>query len=144
MSLRPLKITPFPKRSVTTMIFVRPWLGFRSVTKSIEISLHNRSGIGKGFKNPWRRSLHGVLALHASQFRTNLRTSSYILGQKYWRARMAPVESLPGCPQALESWVPWIIFVRSSSSSGTHSRSRNSRRPSLSSVHSATDTFSLR
>jgi hypothetical protein len=144
MSFNPLSLTPFLSLSVTTKTFVRPLLRWRSVTKSIETSPHIWSGIGKGFKKPCQRSLYSVFAPQASQFRTNLCTSRYIRGQKNCRARIAPVLSLLGCLYALESWVSWIIFVRSFSSSGTHSLPRNRSLLSELREHSLTDTLSLR
>ena len=51
------KITPFLSLSVITNRFVHPSLNSSSVIKSIKISLYILSRIGKGFKNPLRRSL---------------------------------------------------------------------------------------
>ena len=86
---RALHMTPFPSRSVITMRFVRPLLSGSLSMKSMEISLHNLSGIGRGFRKPCFRSLQGLLRPQTSQFRTKRRIHSSILGQKTSSCRVS-------------------------------------------------------
>jgi hypothetical protein len=99
-----LKIQLLNSRSVITMIDVAPVLDIgKSVMKSIDISLHCRSGIGSGFKKPRLFSLYMALLPQMSQLGKNRRTSCDKPGQVNLLLIIAFKRSRPGCPVRAES-----------------------------------------
>ena len=135
------KITPFPRRSVVTMMFLHPSDSGSSTIKSIESSCQQRSGMGRGFRSPCRRLLHIAFAPQLSQFRTKRRTSSAQFGQKNWRASRAYMLSRPGCPVSAESCISCRILVRSGSESGTQRLSLKRSSPFVLREHSDMETL---
>ena len=106
-------MTPLLSLSVITTIVVQPSDSGRFVTKSIDISVQIRSGIGRGFRNPCRLVRQDLFATQESQFRVNCLILSPIRGQKYCLASIVYKPSLPGCMWIKESWVAYIRPVRS-------------------------------
>src|ERR1700751_2448674 len=93
-------VTLLRSRSVITIINRGSPLFFagKSVIKSIESSLWNLLGIGRGQSNPLRCSLQSWDLPQTSQFQQNLHTIVDIPGQWKFLFRMAKVLSLLGCP----------------------------------------------